>query len=178
LETTGRTEEALLMYTSALECAADLQGTGDTSTKALRSATLRLATRGKMELRSLTVIEATALTSDRRLTDPVEYIACRALALEMYLLGLFDDAEALYMRLAVAGWDLSSTYTHLARLHLTMRRTQEAASDLTHASAHIESAQPYVRARIIFFKLLLAMLAQEEAETRSLTTELRRALSD
>ena len=96
----------------------------------------------------------------------VASLKLRELALELVLEGEYETAERIYYRLIALKFETTSNYCHLARIHLLTGRDAEVAVDVETAWLNREGVEPYILSRILFFQILLAMLAKRRFQSK------------
>jgi pentatricopeptide repeat protein len=94
--------------------------------------------------------------------DQESLLNVRSIALELFRAGDYARAEEIYRRLLERRFEPSSTCCHLARVLTMCDREQEARSALTQGWKMRVGALPYVSARILFFRLVFALLDGED----------------
>ena len=82
----------------------------------------------------------------------------RGNALEHYERGEFERARQLLEALLLSGFEVVSTRLHLARIALIMDRSADAGQHVAEAWARRHDAKPYVVARILWMRALMAIL--------------------
>lgn len=82
----------------------------------------------------------------------------RSMALDLYVNGLFQEAEDIYRRLLQKGFEVPGTCTHLARVLIMADRETEARQIMKTAWQEGYIAPAYVRPRILFLTALLDLL--------------------
>jgi tetratricopeptide (TPR) repeat protein len=100
----------------------------------------------------------------------------RASAMDKLEQGEYDEAEKLYQRMIDLKFELPGTLCHLARIQLLKDEENEAKKTINRAWKLRAKALNYVLPRILFFKIMLAML--ENKNPAQWVFELKLALKD
>jgi tetratricopeptide (TPR) repeat protein len=82
----------------------------------------------------------------------------RGAALSCVLIGNYQLAESLLRRILNSGFEVASTYCHLARVMMLINREHDARSQIEQARMHLEEAEDYVFLRVLWFEVLFALL--------------------
>ncbi len=90
--------------------------------------------------------------------------AVRRKALDYFLDDKFDLAETIYHKLEEEGFELGSTYIHLARVYFMTDQDEAARHAISKASQYFDVSEHYVRVRGLFFRALERMLLRSNAE--------------
>ncbi len=84
--------------------------------------------------------------------------AIRRKALAQYQEGKFDDAIASLDQVVELNYEIPSAMCHLARIYFTLGRISEAKECIIQAYEQRRDAQQYVLVRILYLKLIIAMI--------------------
>jgi len=116
-----------------------------------------------------------SLKIDDLLDANVPSLELREQALSLFKESYCAEAERIYLHLVKRGFELGSTYCHLARVCLMLDRFDDAFRHLDVAEQHCRE-RSYVRARAIFLRILECYLNQHP--TGRLLAQLRQTLSE
>jgi len=135
--------------------------------------------------RAVEAKEAHMLCDGEKLLDDEKsggLVTVRSLALDLFLVGSFKASERLYQGLLARRFEQPGTLVHLARVLLMQDRLPEAQEAITSAwklmqKQNVRQETPsYVLSRIIFFRILYAILARDNCSC--LVTRLKRDLRE
>ena len=101
-----------------------------------------------------------ATESQPQPTREEQPLALRQTALQLFREGKYAEAGTLLEQLLQAGFEISSTHHHLARLCLITDRFSEAREHVIQGWAARENAKAYLIARLLWFQLALDMLGE------------------
>jgi tetratricopeptide (TPR) repeat protein len=82
----------------------------------------------------------------------------RQLAATMFSTGKLDEAEKLLRKLLANKFEYPGTSCHIARILILTERAEEAQIHIANAWMHRDEAPSYVLARIVWFRILFAIL--------------------
>ncbi len=99
----------------------------------------------------------------------------RGLALDCFKLGDYEKAEELLNRLLQTGFEPTGTRHHLARVCMMNDRFKEAQNHVAQALADLDSARPYIIARLLWFRIAF-MLIDGKPEEKDKAEEIKRLL--
>ncbi|NUN08634.1 MAG: toll/interleukin-1 receptor domain-containing protein [Ignavibacteriaceae bacterium] len=86
------------------------------------------------------------------------YVFIRNLAYDCYENNMLNEAVEIYYYLIENNYEKSGTYCHLARIYLLTNREKEAKDAIYKASQFIDDDKPYIKARVLFFKILFGFI--------------------
>jgi hypothetical protein len=156
LELTGDHGAAVPLYRRALAITEKVLGPDHPSTAtSLNNLAALLRKTGKLDEARGLELKYMDIVSHRANVMPLEL---RQAALGAYNLGEFSLAEKLLIRMLDAGFEVSGTHCHLARICLITDNIDEARHHANSAWMHRGDAPPYVTPRIFWFQIAIDLL--------------------